>query len=83
MKLLKSALVVYSWFVLSAAYAQSGSVSAVAAASPQAAQQDQRTVATDTAGATVREVPQVSHAVRKPDECVGPASYCSLFFGGS
>lgn len=80
MKLLKSVLVVGSWFVLSMAYAQSGPANA---ANPQAAQQDQRTVATDTASATVREVPQVPHVARKPDECVGPASYCSLFFGGS
>jgi len=83
MKLLKSALLAGSWFVLSTVYAQSSPVSAAAAANPQAAQQVQRTVATDTAGAAVREVSQAPHAARKPDECVGPASYCSLFFGGS
>jgi len=80
MKLLKSALVAGSCFVLSTVYAQSGPVSA---ANPQAAQQDQRMVATDTASEAVRELPQVPHAARKPDECVGPASYCALFFGGS
>jgi len=83
MKLLKSALVAGSWFVLSTVYAQSGPVDATNAANPQAVQQDQRTIATDTASTAVRGVPQVPRVARKPDECVAPASYCSLFFGGS
>jgi|GEM_PF-827677 len=80
MKLLKSALVAGSWLVLSTVYAQPAPVSATGR---QAGQQDQRAVVIDTANAAVREAPQVPHAMRKPDECVGPASYCSLFFGGS
>ncbi|HEV7836081.1 MAG TPA: hypothetical protein VGP09_22305 [Caballeronia sp.] len=83
MKLLKSVLVAGSWFVLSTVYAQSGPASAAGALNSQAEQQDQRTIATDTASAAVREVPRIPQVRRKPDECVGPASYCSLFFGGS
>ena len=81
MKLLKSALVAGSWFLLSSVYAQSGPVN-VTAANPQAAQQP-RTIGTDTASTAVREAPQVPRLARKTDKCVGPASYCSIFFGGS
>jgi hypothetical protein len=77
MKLLKSALVAGSWFVLSTVYAQSDPSTA---SNAQAPSQDQRTVSTDASSAAARQSPQ---APRKIDECVGPASYCTVFFGGS
>jgi hypothetical protein len=74
MKLLKSALVAGSWLVMSAVYAQSAPS---AASNVQAPSQDQTTVSTNTTNEAVRQAP------RKADECVGPASFCTVFFGGS
>jgi hypothetical protein len=72
MKLLKSALVAGSWLVVSAVYAQSAPS---AASNVQA--QDQTAVSANTTNDEVRQAP------RKADECVGPASFCTVFFGGS
>lgn len=74
MKLLKSALVAGSWLVVSAVYAQSAPS---AASNVQAPSPGQTAVSTNTASEAVRQAP------RKADECVGPASFCTVFFGGS
>jgi hypothetical protein len=76
MKLLKSALVAGSWLVMSTVYAQSGPATASNVQVPSQ----------DTASAAVRQssqAPQSPQAPRKTDECVGPVSYCTPFFGGS
>ena len=80
MKLLKSALVAGSWLLMSTVYAQSGPSTA---SNVQAPSQDQRMVPTDASSAAVGQAQQVPQATRKTDECVGPASYCTVFFGGS
>jgi hypothetical protein len=76
MKLLKSALVAASWLVMSAVYAQSGPATA---ANAQAPSQDTANAAAGQAAPS----PQSPQAPRKADECVGPASFCTVFFGGS
>jgi hypothetical protein len=76
MKVLKSALVVGSWLVLSTAYAQSGPDTETNAPVPS---QDAASAAVDQSS----QAPRPPQNTRKTDECVGPASYCTVFFGGS
>lgn len=79
MKLLKSVLVAGSVLMMSTAHAQT---SPSAVLSQQTPAQDTASTSLPHASRSYR-APQSPQSLRQADECVGPASYCTIFFGGS